>query len=281
MGAQGALAVATASRRGQRRAGQSVADSCYIGAIPGITAVSDGAGRRAATLHDDIYAVLRRDLMSGGLVPGQRVSIRTLADRFGTSLVPVRDALKRLVAEHGLMMLPNRTVCVPHMTRGRFQEILQARLVLETMLTRRAAERLDHQEIARLEAINDGMRTAVSTGDVKHYLAANHNFHFGLYSAAGSEVVLPIVVMLWVQAGPFLNAVFTEQGTRNAGGNHREVLKALRRRDPVEAAGAINRDLADAADLILASVDFHVDAQLPPPPAWQADFGEVKLLEAD
>ena len=49
----------------------------------------------------------------GDLVPGQRFSMRALADRFQTSLIPVRDALKRLVAERGLMMLPNRTVCVP------------------------------------------------------------------------------------------------------------------------------------------------------------------------
>ncbi len=239
---------------------------------------SDG-GQRATTLHDNIYAVLRRDLVSGGLVPGQRVSIRTLADRFGTSLVPVRDALKRLVAEHALLMLPNRTVCVPQMTRERFQETLQARLMLEAMLTRRAAERVDHKEIAHLEEINDGMREAVSAGDVKRYLSSNHNFHFDLYSAACSEVVLPIVEMLWVQAGPFLNAVFTDQGTRNAGGNHLEVLKALRRRDPISAAAAIERDLADAADLILASVDFHFEAQIPQRPKWKSDDEDAPMLE--
>jgi DNA-binding GntR family transcriptional regulator len=222
--------------------------------------------RRTAILHDDIYKVLRRALVSGGLVPGQRVSIRTLAEDFGTSLVPVRDALKRLVAEHALLMLPNRTVCVPMMTRERFQELLQARLALETMLTRRAAERITQEKIGLLEEVNERMRHAVSAGDVKSYLAANYNFHFDLYTAAESSVVLPIVEMLWVQAGPFLNAVFTDQGTRNAGGNHLEVLKALRRRDPVGAAAAINSDLADAADLILSSVDFYVGDRPPKRP---------------
>lgn len=232
------------------------------------------------TLHDDIYAVLRRDLVSGGLVPGQRVSIRTLADRFGTSLLPVRDALKRLVAEHALQMLPNRTVCVPLMTRERFQELLQARLMLETMLARRAAERMEQSEILQLETLNDGMQEAVKAGDVKRYLAGNHNFHFYLYNAAGSEVVLPIVEMLWVQAGPFLNGVFNEQGTRNAGGNHDEVLKALRRRDAAAAGAAIHSDLADAADLILATVDFPVaDPHAPRRPAWQAgDHAEAEVL---
>jgi DNA-binding GntR family transcriptional regulator len=231
--------------------------------LAGLADGSPSGGRRAAILHDDIYAVLRRALVSGGLVPGQRVSIRTLAEDFGTSLVPVRDALKRLVAEHALLMLPNRTVCVPMMTRERFQELLQARLVLETMLTRRAAERISLEKIAKLDEVNDAMRIAVNGGDVKSYLTANYSFHFELYAAAESSVVLPIVEMLWVQAGPFLNAVFTDQGTRNAGGNHLEVLKALRRRDPVGAAAAINSDLADAADLILSSVDFYVGDRPP------------------
>ena len=53
------------------------------------------------------------------------------ADQFGTSLIPVRDELNRLVAERGLAMLPSRTVCVPRMARARFQELLQVRLSLE------------------------------------------------------------------------------------------------------------------------------------------------------
>ncbi len=210
----------------------------------------------AATLHDSIYAVLRHDLISGGLVPGQRVSMRTLAERFGTSLVPVRDALKRLVAERGLLMLPNRTVCVPGLSRVHFKELLATRLMLETQLTRRAAERIEQHDIARLDAINAAMREAVRAGDVGRYLATNHNFHFVLYAIAQSRVILPIVENLWMQAGPFLNAVFTEHGTRNADGNHAEVLKALRRGDPAGAGKAIHADLADAADLILSNVDF-------------------------
>ena len=88
----------------------------------------DRAEMPNGSLHDAIYASLRQALVMGDLVPGQRFSMRALADRFHTSLIPVRDALKRLVAERGLMMLPNRTVCVPLMTRPAFQELLQVRL---------------------------------------------------------------------------------------------------------------------------------------------------------
>ncbi len=213
------------------------------------------------SLHDEIYVALRQALMAGDLVPGQAFSIRALADRFGTSLIPVRDALKRLVAERALSMLPNRTVCVPQMTRQRFQELLQVRLSLETMLTRRAAGPIDQNDIAELEQINAEMQAAVGDDNVKGYLAANQRFHFRLYSAAKSTVALPIVESLWMQVGPFLNGVFTSTGTRNARDNHAEVLKALRRGDTIAAANAIGSDLADAADVILARYDFFVNEE--------------------
>jgi DNA-binding GntR family transcriptional regulator len=219
----------------------------------------DRADTPSGSLHDAIYARLCQALIMGDLVPGQRFSMRALADRFDTSLIPVRDALKRLVAERGLMMLPNRTVCVPLMTRDAFQELLQVRLSLESRLARRGAEAIGRAEIARLARINDEMQAAVGRVDVKQYLAANYRFHFGLYQHADSAVIMPIVESLWMQVGPFFNAVFTREGTTVARDNHMEVLKALRRGDPVAVGNAIRRDLADAADVILANVEFISD----------------------
>ena len=211
------------------------------------------------SLHDDIYAALRRSLMAGDLVPGQAVSIRTLADQFGTSIIPVRDALKRLVAERALTMLPNRTVVVSPMTRRRFQEILNVRLAVESMLARQSAEHITAAEIALLEQVNEEMHDAAESGQVKAYLIANHKFHFTLYGTARSAVMLPIVESLWMQVGPYLNGVFTAAGVSHASDNHAEVLKAARRRDPVGVASAISHDLADAADTVLARNDFVAD----------------------
>ena len=210
-------------------------------------------------LHDEIYASIRRALITGELVPGQAFSMRALADQFGTSLIPVRDALKRLVAERGLAMLPNRTVCVPRMARARFQELLQVRLSLEPSLARRATELLSLDEITTIANANDRMVAALDAADMRTYLGANYNFHFTLYGAARSTVTLPIVESLWMQIGPFFNALFQTCGTANVRDNHAAVLKCLRRRDAVGAAGAIAKDLADSADFILASADFVSD----------------------
>lgn len=213
------------------------------------------------SLHDEIYLALRHALIVGDVVPGQAFSARTLAEQFGTSLIPVRDALRRLFAEHALAVLQNRTFCVPRMSRERFQELLQVRLTLESMLTRRAAEVITQDEIRELETINAEMQDAVPANEVRRYLIANHRFHFKIYGAAGSLAIFPIVESLWMQIGPFLNGVFTQAGTRSARDNHTQVLKALRRGDAISAADAISKDLADAADVILASAEFVVDEE--------------------
>ena len=212
-------------------------------------------------LHDEIYVALRQALIVGDVVPGQAFSSRMLAERFGTSLIPVRDALRRLYAEHALALLQSGTFCVPKMSRQRFQELLQVRLNLETMLTRRAAERISHGTLRELEAINAEMQDAVPANEVRRYLIANQRFHFTIYGAANSLAIFPIVESLWMQIGPFLNGVFTIAGTRNARDNHTQVMKALRRHDPIAAGDAIAKDLADAADVILASAEFVVDEE--------------------
>jgi DNA-binding GntR family transcriptional regulator len=211
------------------------------------------------SLHDDIYASLRKALMSGDLVPGQAVSIRALATQFGTSVIPVRDALRRLVAERGLNMLPNRTVAVSRMTRRRYQEILNVRLSLEPVLAEKATDLISPKEIVNLESINERMQSAVGKDNVKLYLLANQEFHFALYNAAQSTVMMPIVESLWMQVGPFMHAVFTASGTRNARDSHAGVLKALRRKDSRAVAVAIERDLGDAADVVLSRTDFPND----------------------
>lgn len=210
---------------------------------------------RYRSLHDRIYMALRHALMAGKLRPGEPVSIRVLADEFGTSVIPVRDALKRLVVEGAFTALPNRTVVVSRMTRRRFQEILNVRLSLETTLARQAAERARPEDIVGLNRLNEEMQSAAGR-DVQAYLLANQSFHFTLYAIAQSTVMLPIVESLWLQVGPFLNAVFTSIGTSRAKDAHADVLKALRRYDPLAVAAAIGRDLADAADEVLAQGKF-------------------------
>jgi DNA-binding GntR family transcriptional regulator len=210
---------------------------------------------RSLRLHDVAYQQLREALMDGRLAPGQVFSLRTLAQVFGTSAMPVRDALKRLVAEHALELRPNRSVVLPHMSRARFQEILQVRLALEPMVAARGANNISPVEIEAMAADHSEMCAAVERGDATAFLAANRRFHFRLYEAAKTHVMLPIIEGLWMQVGPHLHQIFSSKksATAVADHHHDDVLRALRRQDTAAVAKAIWEDLSDAADEILTS----------------------------
>lgn len=211
---------------------------------------------RSGNLEDAAYEQMRQALIDGHFSPGQTFTIRALAEVFGTSPMPVRDALKRLVAERALDLLPNRSVVVPLMSRSRFQEILQIRLSIEPMITARAAARVTPELIEQMVEDHRQMSSAVDRADPVAYLAANRRFHFRLYEAAGTVVMLPLIEAMWVQVGPYLNQVFRAQergSTQAAVHHHTSVLQALRRHDAPAAAQAIWNDLSDAADSILAA----------------------------
>jgi DNA-binding GntR family transcriptional regulator len=217
------------------------------------------AAAEGELLHEAVYRAMRESLMDGRIAPGQTFTLRSLAEVFGVSLMPVRDALKQLVAEHALELRANRSVVLPHMSRSRFQEILQIRLSLEPMITARAAALVTPDLIRQMAADDRQMSLAIEAGDAASYLAANRRFHFRLYAAAGTQVLLPIIESMWVQVGPYLNQMFDVRAlgsARKAVHHHDAVLVALRRNDATAAAQAIWNDLAEAADSILAADHF-------------------------
>ncbi|MCK9510899.1 MAG: GntR family transcriptional regulator [Pigmentiphaga sp.] len=216
---------------------------------------------RSSNLHEATYAKLKEALMDGTFQPGHTFTIRGLASVFGTSVMPVRDALKQLVAERALELLPNRSVALPLMTRTRFQEILQIRLSLESMIATRATPHVTPETIEAMRLDHEHMCLAVKTGDTAAYLTANRSFHFRLYRSANGTVTLPIIESMWMQVGPYISQVFSAHGraTDTVDHHHNAVLKALRRGDASAAGQAIWNDLADAADAILTANWFSRD----------------------
>jgi DNA-binding GntR family transcriptional regulator len=214
---------------------------------------------RGGNLHDAAYERMRQALMDGHFVPGQTFTIRALAAVFGTSPMPVRDALKRLVAERALELGPNRSVVLPLMSRARFLEILQIRLSLESMIAARGATKVTPAVIDAMAQDHAQMCEGLAAGKPAQFLAANRRFHFRLYEAAETQVMLPVIESMWMQIGPHLNQIFRARdgATAQADHHHNDLLRALRRQDAQAAAKAVWDDLSDAADAILAANHFN------------------------
>src|SRR5262245_12360833 len=94
------------------------------------------------TLHERAYLELKKAIMSGAIRPGATITIRAMAAALGTSPMPVREALRRLVAERALVVLPTRSVILPMMSHEQFDEVCRLRVALEGLVAEEGARRL-------------------------------------------------------------------------------------------------------------------------------------------
>ena len=190
-------------------------------------------------------------LTTGGFQPGESVSLRTLAKRLGTSAMPVREAVNRLIAEQALEMLPNRQVIVRRMTRRKFLELTRIRQSLEGMVARQACENMSEALLKRLEADHEKLLEALDSAPMSEVLLRNKNFHFAFYQAAQSEVLIPMIEGLWMQTGPFQALSLTRQRPLWQAHRHTALLEALRHRDREAGVAAIQGDITDVAEMLM------------------------------
>ena len=198
----------------------------------------------------EVERALRDALLTGRFVPGRPVTLRGLAGDLGVSPMPVREALRTVAAGNALEIRDNGRIQVPRMTPERFSEILDARLLLEPELARRAAPALGSGDARDLEAIDAEIDASLENGDVDSYMRLNHAFHFRIYSAACSSVILPLVETLWLQFGPFMRTVYGRLGTAALVDHHKEAVAAIRATDPDALAAAVAGDIRCGMQLL-------------------------------
>lgn len=204
------------------------------------------------TLTDQAYDQIREGLTSGQFAPGQPLVIRALAESYGISATPVREALQRLVAERLLEARPNRTIIVPVLTPDTYAELVAIRATLEGMATAQAATRATGADVARIAALLDDIDASIAARDTGAYLAQNRAFHFAVYDLSGSAELVRIIQDLWVRVGSFFAVMFLDPAYAPlANDEHRAVLAALAAGDGAAAAAAMGRDIAAASAAIL------------------------------
>ncbi len=204
--------------------------------------------------HQLVYEKLRMMILFGDLAPGQAVTIQGLTDQLNAGMTPVREALRRLIAEGALTHQGNRRVSVPVLTREGADELGYMRQSLEPELTRRAVSRFDS---ARLQALNDcdeDLNRAIGQGDIGGYLASNYRFHRMIYEAAAAPIMAATVDRLWLRFGPSLRVVCGRFGTSNLPDKHRDLLDAFARRDENAAANAMAEDVAQGVNQIQSAL---------------------------
>ena len=185
---------------------------------------------------------LKGALITGSLKPGARLITKEIADKLGTSITPVREALLRLVSAGALQATPAQAFLVPEVTLERYNEINAIRKQLEPMAVAAACQNM---------TLSDNFSTAMHQGDVQKAIHANRVFRFTLYQYAEMPTLNSLIEQLWVRIGPCINYLHEEMKDIPATTYHyADLLSALEQRDVTASREAIDRAI-DEANILL------------------------------
>ncbi|WP_319545456.1 GntR family transcriptional regulator [Ruegeria conchae] len=193
--------------------------------------------------HEQVYRTLKSQILFGDLVPGQPVTIQGLTDSLGVGMTPVREAIRRLISDGALIFQGNRRVSVPLLSANDIEQMIFARISIETELSRRTTRNISSTEIDHLEKLDQRLDLMIADGDVGGYLRLNHAFHQALYSHANAPILVDLAERLWLRFGPSLRIVCGRFGTQSLPDRHKDIIVALRNKDAEKAALATAQDI--------------------------------------
>jgi DNA-binding GntR family transcriptional regulator len=196
---------------------------------------SDVAPAAEAVSSQRIAAALRETILAGGYAPGERLFQDVVAEQFGTSRIPVREAFRILESEGLTEVLPNKGARVPALDLYEVDTYYRMRERLEPLTLAESLLRITDEQIDRMEEIQDEIERST---DVARFLVLDRDFHMTSYAACRSEQLLSFTVRLWNSTQHYRRAFMLLSGEDRmpiVNAEHRLILDACRRRDAEDA----------------------------------------------
>jgi DNA-binding GntR family transcriptional regulator len=199
-----------------------------------------------------IAGALSEAILAGDFPPGTWLRQDDIAARFGTSRLPVREALRILEAEGLTALSPNRGARIPLLDSHEVNTYYRMRERLEPLTLVESLPNLREEQIARLEGLQAEIEVNTVAG---RFLALDREFHLACYAGTTSEQLLSATVRLWNTTQHYRRALMLQAGPDHStivNAEHRLLLDAIRRRDPEDAEryleGHIRRTRVELAD---------------------------------
>ena len=196
------------------------------------------------TIREEVYKYLRHKILIGEIGSDERLIEARLAEEIGTSRTPVREALHKLEMENLIQSIPRVGYVVREITEAELDEILQIRLALESLSAKWAASRISAEELERLDDIIELTDQSIAAGEMDTVIELDGEFHDIISKASQSrrleemsQTLRDHMLRLRLKGlGVPEIAVKSNQG-------HRKILRALKKKDPVQIEAAVNYHL--------------------------------------
>lgn len=209
-------------------------------------------------MTDQVYAVLHEAITSGEYPSGYRLRIRDLAAEVGTSVMPVREAIRRLEEAGFAERVPHKGSVVKGQNLAELLHVYDTRRVLEVEAAQRGAAGIVEADVARMREEFELMRRAITEGAVVPYLDHDEALLTILYEAAGNPVLLNTIRTLWQHCRAYkivgARATLDTPGDDALWRYQERLLKAAHTHDAEAASAITNESLANATDRIKAQL---------------------------
>ena len=198
-----------------------------------------------------IAAHLRAAILAGDIAPGERIRQEEVAERLGTSRLPVREALRILEAEGLTELEANKGARVPRLDAAELDVLYKMRERLEPLALAESIPHLSSAEVRALAAIHERI---AADADLRDFMVLDREFHLGSYAGCQSEQLAGTATRLWNSTQAYRRAFMSLGGQHRlwiVDHEHRLILDAIERRDTDDAerylAGHIRRTRIELA----------------------------------
>ncbi|QIE54857.1 GntR family transcriptional regulator [Pikeienuella piscinae] len=198
-----------------------------------------------ARAADSIADALEQMIVTGEFADGERLSEVALAERFGVSRTPVREAFQRLAASGLIEQLPRRGVFIQQPGPVELLEMFEVMAELESVCGRLAARRIAPARLKELDAANSACRAAMAAEDIDGYYRANEIFHHAIYNESGNGFLAGEAARLHRRLRPYRRMQLYLKGRiAQSMAEHEEIVAALRAADEARAGDALRTHVA-------------------------------------
>ncbi len=203
------------------------------------------------TLREKIVETIRNAIVNGQLVAGTRVAEPDLADKFGISRTPIREAFRQLESEGFITVIPRKGAIVASLSHKDVAEFYDLKAVLEGYAARIAAKKLTEKDILKMETVNRQMEAAAEKKDVRKVLALHNEFHNIFLKACGNEKLHSIVQNLVMQFQRFRLILAMPGRVEGTIRQHREIIEAFRKQDSSLAESLVQKNALYGKKILL------------------------------
>lgn len=210
---------------------------------------------RHQTLREKILETIRGAILKGDLKPGEKVAEPELAERFGISRTPIREAFRQLESEGYLTVIPRKGAVVAALSERDVQEFYAIKSILEGYAAELAAKNLSEKDLAKLESINEKLKEIASEGDVKAFYRVHNEFHETFLRAADNSKLYELIQQLGMKFSRLRMASLSVNGRMAISvEEHDKLLDAFRRHDGKSAESLVKKTAAIGGKVLLESL---------------------------